>query len=62
MLICEGAGEIESPLNALSIEEHIEHYVRLGRSKMEAVKLVAKERSLPKNEVYKYTIKDREEK
>lgn len=62
VLICEGAGEIESPLNALSIEEHIEHYIRLGRSKMEAVKLVAKERSLPKNEVYKYTIKDREEK
>jgi 16S rRNA (cytidine1402-2'-O)-methyltransferase len=60
VLICEGAGEVESPLNALTIEEHIEHYIKLGRSKMEAIKLVAKERSLPKNEVYKYTLQDRE--
>jgi len=38
----------------LSIEEHILKYVNDGVNKKEAIKLVAKERELPKSEVYKF--------
>ena len=37
----------------LSIEAHVEHYVNEGMKKMDAIKAVAKDRGLPKNEVYK---------
>ena len=37
----------------MSIEEHVEHYVNGGLKKMDAIKAVAKDRGLPKNEVYK---------
>ena len=39
----------------LSIEEHIIKYVNDGINKKEAIKLVAKERELPKSEVYKFS-------
>ena len=39
----------------LSIEEHILKYVNSGINKKEAIKLVAKERELPKSEVYKFS-------
>lgn len=39
----------------LSIEEHILKYVNDGINKKEAIKLVAKERELPKSEVYKFS-------
>lgn len=61
VLICEGAAQTENPLNSLSVPEHIEHYLNLGHSKMDAVKLTAKDLGLPKNEIYKYTLHDKEE-
>ena len=39
----------------LSIEEHILKYINSGINKKEAIKLVAKERELPKSEVYKFS-------
>ena len=39
----------------LSIEEHIIKYINDGINKKEAIKLVAKERELPKSEVYKFS-------
>lgn len=39
----------------LSIEDHIKKYINEGINKKEAIKLVAKDRELPKNEVYKYS-------
>lgn len=39
----------------LSIEEHILKYMNDGINKKEAIKLVAKDRELPKNEVYKFS-------
>ena len=39
----------------LSIEEHILKYMNEGINKKEAIKLVAKDRELPKNEVYKFS-------
>ncbi len=38
-----------------TVEEHIILYVDRGYNKKEAIKLVAKERSMPKSEVYKYS-------
>jgi len=39
----------------LSIEEHILKYINDGINKKEAIKLVSKERELPKSEVYKFS-------
>lgn len=39
----------------LSIEEHILKYINNGISKKEAIKFVAKEREIPKSEVYKFS-------
>ena len=36
----------------MTIEEHVELYINDGMSKMDAIKKVAKERNIPKNEVY----------
>jgi 16S rRNA (cytidine1402-2'-O)-methyltransferase len=58
VLICEGRKNPENPLNKLDINEHIKHYTEQGLSVMEAVKQTAKDRKLPKNEVYKNTIKN----
>ena len=49
----------QNPLCALTIEEHIDYYVSGGMSKNDAIKAVAKDRNLPKNEIYKHTLKDR---
>lgn len=40
----------------LSIEEHIIMHIESGKSKKEAIKLTAKERKMPKSEVYKYSL------
>ena len=50
------ACEAENPLLALSIEEHLTHYLSLGYDQKTAVKTVAGERGLPKNEVYQIAI------
>lgn len=58
VLIIEGATEVvtEHFWDAWSIKEHLDHYKALGKSNMDAVKAVAKDRSMPKNEIYKYSI------
>lgn len=61
VLVVEGKSEEE--INAekealwidLTIEEHILKIIESGIDKKQAIKLVAKERSLPKSEVYKYS-------
>ena len=37
----------------MSILEHVDYYVNQGMKKMDAIKSVAKDRNMPKNEVYK---------
>ena len=37
----------------MSVEQHVEHYVNLGLSKMEAIKAVASDRGVGKGEIYK---------
>lgn len=61
VLVVEGKSEEE--INAekealwsdLTIEEHISKIIESGIDKKQAIKIVAKERSLPKSEVYKYS-------
>ncbi len=60
VLVVEGAGQKENPLNALSEEEHIAHYVSQGMSVKEALKAAAKDRGVSKSELYKFTLRDRE--
>lgn len=62
VLVLEGASEAgdeigkENPLLSLSVDEHIEHYISSGLSKMDAIKAVAKDRGVRKSEIYKYTV------
>lgn len=56
-LIVEGASKEEQVTDSLwwselSISQHIEHYVTLKMTSKEAIKQVAKDRELPKREVY----------
>ncbi len=57
VLIVEGASGAQVRAEAfwadMSIEEHVAHYTREGKSKMDAIKACAKDRGIAKNEVYK---------
>lgn len=59
VLLVEGGNEEEiddKKFQNFSIEDHILLYINKGMSKKEAVKEVAKERNIPKREVYNYSI------
>ncbi len=49
--------EQESPYLDLSPEEHLKAYLDMGMEKKEAIKKVAAERGVPKDEIYKLTLK-----
>ena len=51
VIVISGNNEITEYKN-ISIEEHIEFYLNDGKSTMDAIKMVAKERGLKKSEVY----------
>lgn len=53
VLICEGASGQDEFFSEMSIEEHVEHYISLGMSKMDACKAVARDRKVGKGEIYK---------
>lgn len=56
VLVVEGATEQENPLNELSPEEHIRHYMAAGLPKKEALKRAAKDRGVSKSELYPYSL------
>lgn len=51
VLVIEGNKE-EKDFSDLSIIDHINIYLKEGKDSKEAIKLVAKDRNIPKNEVY----------
>ena len=55
VVIIEGAKEVitENFWDHWSVEEHLEHYKAMGKSNMDAIRAVAKDRGVPKNEIYK---------
>jgi 16S rRNA (cytidine1402-2'-O)-methyltransferase len=59
VIVLEGSKEVmvqEKPWESLSIDEHLQLFISQGVDKKEAVKVVAKERGLPKREVYEVSI------
>jgi 16S rRNA (cytidine1402-2'-O)-methyltransferase len=57
VLVVEGAPEGfvasgKTDLCSLSVEEHVKHYVDSGMSQKDAIKATAKDRGVPKNEIY----------
>ena len=55
VMIVEGAKE-SNPLQDMTIEEHLLHYINDGIDKKEAVKKVSAERGIPKNDVYQVAL------
>lgn len=58
VIVVEGA--TEKPLCALSVEEHIRHYLACGDDVKTAVKKVAADRHVQKNEIYKVAVSMKE--
>ena len=56
VLVVEGAGERKNPLCKLSPREHVKALMESGLDKKEALKRAAKERGVPKSELYKETL------
>jgi len=52
VLVVEGAPDGEAELNALPIKEHVAFYMDGGMDKKQAIKMVAKDRGVPKSEIY----------
>lgn len=53
--------EEQKQWEALSIEEHMEHYIQKGIAKKEAMKQVAKDRGIKKRDVYQALLQKEEE-
>ena len=53
VLLVEGAKAQENALNALSPREHVVYYLEQGLDKKEALKCAARDRGVPKSELYK---------
>ena len=49
--------EKEKSWESLSLEEHMDHYLRQGIEKKEAMRMVAKDRGISKREVYQGLLK-----
>ncbi len=58
VIVAEGGIKEESSLNQLSLEEHLEFYLKKGISQKDAIKQIAQDRNLPKREVYAHFHKD----
>ena len=51
VVIVEGSQKID--YSQISVEEHVNSYIKTGLSVMDAIKKVAKDRKINKNEIYK---------
>lgn len=58
VIVVEGAKKQENAFDNLTELEHINLYLSRGLSKKEAIKIVANERGVSKNSLYKYTINE----
>lgn len=63
VLVVEGAPEglvsSDAPdLTSLSVEEHVKHYIDSGMTQKDAIKATAKDRGVPKNDIYMVFAKD----
>ena len=51
-----GKAKEENPLLSLPPEEHVAHYEGQGMKRMDAIKMAAKDRGMPKSELYKLLV------
>lgn len=59
VLVVEGAEEkCETFFEELTLAEHVEYYINMGFDKKEAIKKCAKDRNVPKREIYNEIVKD----
>jgi len=60
VLVIDGAKEDLSEMfwSNMSASDHVDFYMRLGHPKMEAIKLVAKDRKTGKNKIYKQLLEE----
>ncbi len=58
VIVCEGYKDSGSDLfwKDMTVSDHVEFYINAGMSKMDAIKAVAKDRHVPKNDIYKEMI------
>ena len=60
VLVVEGAGEGSTDTTVfwadMTVPDHVAHYVAQGMSKKDAIKAAAKDRGVPKNEVYQQVL------
>ena len=60
VLVVEGAEEGGNASEAfwtnMTVPDHVAHYVALGMTKKDAIKTAAKDRGVPKNEVYQQVL------
>ena len=60
VLVVEGTSEASTGTSAfwtdMTVQEHVQHYLDSGMEKMAAIKAAAKDRGVPKNEIYKEMI------
>lgn len=56
IVIDKSDDETKEDWNNIDIKTHIQSYIDSGMSKMDAVKAVAKDRNIPKSEVYNHSI------
>ena len=59
VILIEGQS-VMSELNDLPVAEHIQHYINAGVGRMEALKLVAKDRGVSKSVIYAQAQEDKE--
>lgn len=58
VLVVEGqTKEVKNELNSLSLEKHLDYYLKLNYTKNEAIKQIAKDKNMKKQEVYQYFTK-----
>lgn len=57
VVLLEGAG-VSNSLNDLDLDAHIQHYLDAGVTRMEALKLVAKDRNVSKSTIYRLANKN----
>ena len=63
VLVVEGVAEgsvtkQEDDLCSLSVEAHVEHYIGTGMSQKDAIKATARDRGVPKNDIYMHFVKN----
>lgn len=56
VLIVFNAEKVKQNYENLSIKQHFQNYISMGLSKNDAIKQVAKDRNVPKNEIYKVIV------